>query len=405
MALLMTAKEFIDKVKEVQKTNTVYMWGTYGQVLTNDLIDYKANQYPTHNTPARVKKHKALVGKGYSAWDCVGLIKGILWGWEKGKNPKYRGSEVPDVGSDSMYKNYTTHQSTDFKNILPGEVVWITGHIGVYIGDGLVIEATSRATGGFTDNVLISALGNHGAVKGYPTRSWTHHGRLKWIDYAEQPKPEPVPKPEGDYLEHKVVKGDTPWGLAVKYLDKGTRYTEIMDLNGLKRDANIYVGQVLKIPVDCPPSEPEPPKPEPSKEYQVRVNTKNGLNVRNNPNGKVLRALPNGTIVTVSKEQKDSTRTWGYVSAYKGWIALDFTVKSSDPTPPKPPAFKEYKVKVKTARGLNVRKSPTTSSNVVKVLGNGVTVVIMKEEKEGSRTWGLAKGHNGWIALDFTVRV
>jgi len=29
----------------------------------------------------------------------------------------------------------------------------------------------------------------------------------------------------------------------------------------------------------------------------------------------------------------------------------------------------------------------------------------MKEEKEGSRTWGLAKGHNGWIALDFTVRV
>lgn len=401
MAILMTAKEFIEKVKEVQKTSTVYMWGTYGQVLDNALIDYKAKQYPSKNTAARVARHKALVGQGYSAWDCVGLIKGILWGWEKGKSPKYKGSEVPDVGSDSMYKNYTTHQSTDFKDILPGEVVWITGHIGVYIGDGLVIEATSRATGGFTDNVLISALGNHGAVKGYPTRSWTHHGRLKWIDYAAVPKPEPVPEPEGDYLEHRVVRGDTPWELAQKYLGKGARYTEIMDYNGLKHDATIYAGQVLKIPVDCPPSEPEKPKT-----YDVRVNTARGLNVRSAPvNGSVLRTLPNGVIVTISKEDKRPSRTWGYVSAYKGWIALDFTVKSSDPTPPKPPAFKEYKVKVKTARGLNVRKSPTTSSSVVKTLGNGLTVTISKEEKEGTRIWGYTSAHKGWIALDFTIKV
>jgi LysM repeat protein len=404
MAILMTAKEFINKVKEVQKTNTVYMWGTYGQVLTNQLIDYKANQYPSKNTPARVARHKKLVGQGYSAWDCVGLIKGILWGWEYGKSPKYKGSEVPDVGSDSMYKNYTTHQSTDFKDILPGEVVWITGHIGVYIGDGLVIEATSRATGGFTDNVLISALGNHGAVKGYPTRSWTHHGRLKWIDYAAvpkpDPKPEPTPKPEGDYLEHKVVKGDTPWGLAQKYLGKGARYTEIMDLNGLKHDATIYAGQVLKIPVDCPPSESEKPKT-----YDVRVNTARGLNVRSAPvNGSVLRTLPNGVIVTISKEDKRPSRTWGYVEAYKGWIALDFTLPVSAPAPPAPP-IKEYKVRVNTKNGLNVRKEPKASSKVVKVLGNGTKVVIMEEEKEGSRTWGLAKNQNGWIALDFTVKV
>jgi LysM repeat protein len=404
MALLMTAKEFINKVKEVQKTNTVYMWGTYGQVLTNQLIDYKANQYPSKNTPARVARHKKLVGQGYSAWDCVGLIKGILWGWEYGKSPKYKGSEVPDVGSDSMYKNYTTHQSTDFKDILPGEVVWIVGHIGVYIGDGLVIEATSRNKDGFTDNVLISALGNHGAVKGYPTRSWTHHGRLKWIDYAAvpkpDPKPEPTPKPEGDYLEHKVVKGDTPWGLAQKYLGKGARYTEIMDLNGLKHDATIYAGQVLKIPVDCPPSESEKPKT-----YDVRVNTARGLNVRSAPvNGSVLRTLPNGVIVTISKEDKRPSRTWGYVEAYKGWIALDFTLPVSAPAPPAPP-IKEYKVRVNTKNGLNVRKEPKASSKVVKVLGNGTKVVIMEEEKEGSRTWGLAKNQNGWIALDFTVKV
>ena len=323
-----------------------------------------------------------------------------MWGWEKGKSPKYKGSEVPDVGSDSMYKSYTTNQSTDFKNILPGEVVWIVGHIGIYIGDGLVIEATSRNTGGFTDNVLISALGNHGAVKGYPTRSWTHHGRLKWIDYAEQPKPEPVPKPEGDYLEHKVVKGDNPWKLAEKYLGAGRLYTQIMDLSGLKHDATIYPGQVLKIPVDCPPSEPEKPKT-----YDVRVNTARGLNVRSAPvSGSVLRVLPNRAVVTISKEDKRPSRTWGYVEAYKGWIALDFTLPVSAPAPPAPP-IKEYKVRVKTPRGLNVRKSPTTASSVVKTLGNGLTVTISKEEKEGTRIWGYTAVHKGWIALDFTIKV
>jgi len=383
MAILMTAKEFIDKVKEVQKTNTVYMWGTYGQVLTDKLITDKAKQYPSKNTAARVARHKQLVGKGYSAWDCVGLIKGILWGWVKGKSPKYRGSEVPDVGSDSMYKNYTTHQSTDFKDILPGEVVWITGHIGVYIGDGLVIEATSRATGGFTDNVLISALGNHGAVKGYPTRSWTHHGRLKWIDYAEQPKPEPVPKPEGDYLEHKVVKGDTPWKLAVQYLGDGNRYPEIMKLNGLAVNAHILVGQKLKIQLDDVIEEPcEPPEL-----YAVLV--------------QIIQGKEQAEEIAQEIAGLESVKASG------AEVTVEY-LEDEEPEPepePELPVFKEYTVKVNTKNGLNVRKEPKASSKVVKVLGNGTKVVIMKEEKEGSRTWGLAKGHNGWIALDFTVRV
>jgi murein DD-endopeptidase MepM/ murein hydrolase activator NlpD len=46
---------------------------------------------------------------------------------------------------------------------------------------------------------------------------------------------------------HTVVRGDTLWGIALKYLGNGSRYTEIMQINGLDRDI-IYVGQNLKIP-------------------------------------------------------------------------------------------------------------------------------------------------------------
>ena len=49
------------------------------------------------------------------------------------------------------------------------------------------------------------------------------------------------------YRVHTVVKGDTLWGIAVKYLGNGTRYKEIKTLNGLTSDV-IYSGQKLKIP-------------------------------------------------------------------------------------------------------------------------------------------------------------
>ena len=49
------------------------------------------------------------------------------------------------------------------------------------------------------------------------------------------------------YRVHTVAKGDTLWGIAVKYLGNGTRYKEIKTLNGLTSDV-IYSGQKLKIP-------------------------------------------------------------------------------------------------------------------------------------------------------------
>ena len=49
------------------------------------------------------------------------------------------------------------------------------------------------------------------------------------------------------YRVHTVVKGDTLWGIAEKYLGSGIRYKEIKALNGLDSDT-IYSGQKLKIP-------------------------------------------------------------------------------------------------------------------------------------------------------------
>lgn len=53
--------------------------------------------------------------------------------------------------------------------------------------------------------------------------------------------------PTEEYLIHTVVRGDSLWAIAKKYLGNGSRYPEIKALNGLTSNT-IYSGWKLKIP-------------------------------------------------------------------------------------------------------------------------------------------------------------
>ena len=69
--------------------------------------------------------------------------------------------------------------STDFSRIVPGEAVWLKGHIGVYIGGGKVIECSPA----FKNCVQVTACLNIGAISGLNGRRWTKHGKLPYITY------------------------------------------------------------------------------------------------------------------------------------------------------------------------------------------------------------------------------
>ena len=138
----------------------------------------------------------------YWNWDCICLIKGILWGWEADKNkPRgggavYASNGVPDIGENSMI-NQCKNVSSDFTNIKKGEMLWMDGHAGVYVGDGNVIEATA---GWDTWKVIKSQIGKNGERtyngKG-GSRNWEKHGLLPYVDYTENEIVEPVePKEE-----------------------------------------------------------------------------------------------------------------------------------------------------------------------------------------------------------------
>lgn len=182
----MTNLEFVAKLQDVvDNYKTVYMWGTFGMPVTDSLIKAKVAQYPSYYPTATQNMLKSIVGKNYFAFDCVGLIKGTLWGFS-GDSSKtnggctYASNGVPDINANQMLIN-CSDISTDFSKIEVGEAVWLTGHIGVYVGDGMVIESTTA----WNNCVQTTACRNIGTITGLNSRTWAKHGKLPYITYEK----------------------------------------------------------------------------------------------------------------------------------------------------------------------------------------------------------------------------
>lgn len=197
---MMTAREFVDRCIEIAKRyKTIYMWGTIGSPVTRNLIDSKTAQYPDWYTSAKRAKFINLIGQGYWGFDCVGLIKTVLWGWCGNSNKPYGGAVyqsngVPDVSANGMIK-LCKNVSTVFREDIPiGAALWRDGHIGVYIGNGLGVESTPI----WKDGVQITAVANIGSKAGYNARTWTKWGLIPWVDYSTEPgQKDPVKQENG----------------------------------------------------------------------------------------------------------------------------------------------------------------------------------------------------------------
>lgn len=218
----MKATELARKCENVSiKYNTVYMWGCFGQPVTDAIIEQKAKQYPSFYTAAKKAELKKLVGKNYFGFDCVNLLKGILWGWNGNKNKSHGGAVyasngVPDVNADTFFQK-CTDKSSDFSKIEVGEAVWMKGHIGIYIGDNLVVECTPI----WKDGVQVTAITTKA---GYNTRKWTQHGKIPYVEYAPA---YPCWKAYGKYWYYYTSENDyvkAPSGCWKAINDGGKKY-------------------------------------------------------------------------------------------------------------------------------------------------------------------------------------
>ena len=144
---MMTNKELAAKLIDIAKTIRCYTF--MGAWCTHDSVEQKRYTQNTdyNRQAARTAKINAASADTFG-FDCVCLIKGVLWGWNGDKNKVYGGAvyksnDVPDIGADSMIK-VCKDVTTDFSKIEVGEAVWMEGHIGVYVGNGLAVECTPK---------------------------------------------------------------------------------------------------------------------------------------------------------------------------------------------------------------------------------------------------------------------
>lgn len=122
-----------------------YVWGTYGLILTQDSFENLCEVYPNN-----VENHHDFIQEnwvGRRTADCAGLIKGYLWFNPETHQIEYGSNGFTDLDADSMYNNSTVNGTIDTIPETPGLGVWHEGHVGIYIGDGYVIQASGTETG------------------------------------------------------------------------------------------------------------------------------------------------------------------------------------------------------------------------------------------------------------------
>lgn len=174
-----TRKEFCDAMNEVYKNHGVYIGtanGAYTESLTIGKIHQMEKNYgrpdPDNDTKRDLKYIASCYEKHYDmsksrAGDCSGIIVGVM-----------RDLKIIKPTSDYSAKMFQKEAiPVDIEDLQAGDLVFNklsdASHVGVYVGDGMVIESQGRDVG-----VTKRKTSDGG---------WAVGGRLDWFDSGDIP--------------------------------------------------------------------------------------------------------------------------------------------------------------------------------------------------------------------------
>lgn len=168
-----TNLELVEFAKKALAESWGYCLGTYGNILTPALQKQKMTQgygVGEYNT-----RHKSYLDKyiGKRVSDCYGLVKAFAW-WNNG-NVKYNVQQ--DRNQEGAYKAAKEKGPIVSIPEIPGLVLWMKGHAGIYIGNGEFIECVGAPVG-----MRKGKIQNGKIVSG---SKFTHWFKDTYVEYVE----------------------------------------------------------------------------------------------------------------------------------------------------------------------------------------------------------------------------
>lgn len=133
---------------------------------------------------------------GNFTFDCVNLLKAVLNGWEETKEPGYFQRDLSRTGDCDEWGliSQCPGNSSDFGKLKDVSVLYMSGHIGCYVGEFTrsgktynVIECTSNAWGNGVIATYVDGSGRRLKYKGSSSQigTWSRHGIMtKWLTYT-----------------------------------------------------------------------------------------------------------------------------------------------------------------------------------------------------------------------------
>lgn len=181
--MLIAVYALIELFRQALNEKWGYIWGTAGVMWT--AAKQKELEKTTDSDRAQGRKYGSK-WIGHMVADCSGLFS---WAFKKLGGYMYH-------GSNTMYLKYCTDKGKlvkgkreDGKTLKPGTAVFVWNgstysHVGLYVGDGTVIEAMGTVNGVTTTKVTAG--------------KWTHWGELKGVNYVMEPENEAINKNDDD---------------------------------------------------------------------------------------------------------------------------------------------------------------------------------------------------------------
>lgn len=209
-----TAAGLVEHVKKCLEDGWGYVYGSIGQTCTESLLDQCAARYPANNLAGGAMRKAGEKWLGRKVADCSGIVKAYLMSDYTGGPITYNAK----YDSAVQYSNAKEKGLIGTMPDIPGIIVYMPGHVGVYIGKGDVIESAGTLYGVQKSSV----------TRSYVSGPWTHWYKCPYIEYSgtvEQPNEGGKPDTE----EKPVTPSEIKVGSTVK-IKAGAKYTNGVDV-------------------------------------------------------------------------------------------------------------------------------------------------------------------------------